>query len=42
MMVGLTCFIPTVEANGTATLNTNSQGNFANAYDYTVTRANVE
>lgn len=41
-IVGLGGFIPTVEANGTATLNTNSTGNFANAYDYTVTRMDVE
>lgn len=42
MIVGIPGYIPTVEANGTATLNTNSTGDFANAYDYTVTRMNVE
>lgn len=35
-IVSLGGYIPTVEANGTATLNTNSTGDFANAYDYTI------
>lgn len=30
--------IPTVKANGTATLNTNSTGDFSNAYDFKVER----
>lgn len=42
MIVGIGGYIPTVEANGTATLNTNSTGDFANAYDYTITRSEVE
>lgn len=35
-------YIPSVEANGTATLNTNSTGDFANAYDFTVARMEEE
>lgn len=35
-------YIPSVEANGMATLNTNSSGNFANAYDFTVTRTEYQ
>lgn len=42
MIVGIGGYIPTVDANGTATLNTNSTGDFANAYDYTVTKTDVE
>lgn len=32
-------YIPTVKANGTATLNTNSTGDFSNAYDFKVERS---
>lgn len=32
-------YIPMVEANGTATLNTNTGGNFADAYDFKIERS---
>lgn len=41
-IVILNPYIPTVEANGMATLNTNSSGDFANAYDFTVVRMEEE
>lgn len=42
IIVILPGYMPSVESNGTATLNTNSTGDFANAYDYTVTKTDVE
>ena len=41
-IVILGAYIPSVEANGTATLNTNSSGDFANAYDFSVARTEEE
>lgn len=38
-IVQLNGYIPTVEANGIATLNTNSGGDFADAYDFKIVRS---
>ena len=42
MIIGLGSFIPTVEANGTATLNTTTLGDYVDAYDFEIIKTNAK